>query len=128
MAAGQDVLVVDGLSETEVVLKAVLEPRGLRVNRIRRHAEDGLPTARPRFDVPQDATPTRVVVIHANDADGEHSVGESWNRVPQVVIGPAKLDSNCASDRPSGSHYLEKPFQYSELIQAIERLLDESRD
>ena len=35
MTAKQRVLVVDGLSETEEVLRAVLEPRGLMVDRIR---------------------------------------------------------------------------------------------
>ena len=35
MTVAQRVLVVDGLSETEAVLRAVLEPKGLEVDRIR---------------------------------------------------------------------------------------------
>ncbi len=128
MAVGHEVLVVDGLSETEAVLRAVLEPRGWRVNRIRRQTENSFPADRPRFDVAQSTIPPRVVVIHANDADDGHLAAESWNLIPQVVIGPAKTASNCDSDRTNGNQYLEKPFQYPELIQAIERLLEQSGD
>ena len=42
MTGKQHVLVVDGLSETEEVLRAVLEPRGLSVDRVRSTASEEL--------------------------------------------------------------------------------------
>lgn len=111
MVIGQRVLLVDGLSETEQVLKAVLEPRGLRVDRVRGHVE-------PKSG---DAAPS-VVVLHEVDADLPS--GERWGAVPRVIIGSAQG----AADR-SSEQCLPHPFQYRELIQAIDRLLnpEESR-
>lgn len=117
MSEGHRVLVVDGLAETEQVLKAVLEPRGVQVNRIRRHqAADS--TDRDTDDNP------RLLVLH----DDSPSVGDAsdtrWQQVPRVIIGSTTMPENDAAS--GGSHYLPHPFQYGELIQAIDRLLADS--
>lgn len=111
MTTGQRVLVVDGLTETQEVLKAVLEPQGLAVDRIRHHMPADEASQRPD-----------VVVIHQDDRANGHAQSENWNGVPTVVIGSVqtdRVDSN-------GEQYLAKPFQYGDLICAIERLLAKS--
>lgn len=103
----QHVLVVDGLEETETVLRAVLEPRGCQVNRIRAYQ-------------PEQATPPRmpapsVIVVHSQGNDYSSTV-TNWADVPRVVIG----------DSSSGESDLPRPFEYRELIGAIERALESS--
>lgn len=111
MVSGQRVVVVDGLAETEEVLKAVLEPRGLRVERIRAHATQ---------TSDRDSSAPNVLVLHADDA--VQAKRRSWDGIPCVVIGSADISD---SNRLSGdSRYLQKPFCYRELILAIEQLLD----
>lgn len=112
MASGQSVLVVDGLTETAQVLKAVLEPRGLRVNRIRARQRSAENVA--------DASPS-VIVLHEDSPPQASDVTARWGAAPRVIIGSAKL-----GDQPSGQqreHYLQQPFHYGELISAIEQLL-----
>jgi DNA-binding response OmpR family regulator len=108
------VIVVDGISETEEVLKAVLEPRGLKVDRIRGDAD---------FNEARDAPAPRLVVCHATKAAPLGHPARAWNGVPRVVIG--KSDVNVPSDASFSptDHYLAEPFQYAELIEAINRLL-----
>ena len=117
MVSGQRVLVVDGLSETEQVLKAVLEPRGLQVDRIR--SGSPLSAAAPRFG--SSHAPTKrpnVVVLHEAD---DVPYQAQWGAVPRVIIGSAHIPEAAADGSPE---YLPHPFQYRELIGAIERLLD----
>jgi CheY-like chemotaxis protein len=107
----QHVLVVDGLSETEEVLRAVLEPRGLSVDRIRSAATDELAAhARPS-----------VMVLHVDEDPAPTAAPEGWQRVPRIVIGSTKINDAC--EAAAEEHYLEQPFQYGELIRKIERLL-----
>jgi hypothetical protein len=110
VTAKQRVLVVDGLSETEEVLRAVLEPRGLMVDRIRSAASDELAGKRR----------PSIMVLHVDEDPAPSAAPEGWQSVPRIVIGTAKL--NDASE-VSPEHYLEQPFQYGELIRTIERLL-----
>lgn len=112
MTSGQRVLVIDGLSETEEVLKAVLEPRGLKVERVC--------GGRSRDHFHGYSQPS-VVVVHLDEADSHKIVSEGWNTVPRVVIGSTK-QRDCTSDG-QGHCFLQNPFQYRELIQAIEHLL-----
>jgi len=117
VASGQRVLVVDGLVETEQVLKAVLEPRGLQVNRVR---GDG------NADAESDLMPPHVIVIHADESSPNAVRVENWGDVPRVIIGSAEFPGRADDAAADGRHYLPKPFQYRELIQAIERLLADS--
>jgi hypothetical protein len=111
--SGHRVLVVDGLAETEEVLKAVLEPQGLEVNRIRRHFAQGS----------LDSNPPHLVILHedrqANPADSE----ESWPEVPRVVIGSVRQAQTPRTPNGSRAEYLAQPFQYGDLIRAVEDLL-----
>lgn len=117
VSEGHRVLVVDGLAETEQVLKAVLEPRGVQVNRIRQHqAADS-----PLRDSAEDP---RLLVLHEDSPTAAPTSDARWQKVPRVIIGSATVPGNSAT--AGGSHYLPHPFQYGELIQAIDRLLDES--
>ncbi len=114
MSSGQRIVVVDGLSETEEVLKAILEPRGFQVTRMRTHDSVA------RF---RETEPPNVVVVHGSAADvNEPSVG-IWNSIPRVVIGSAHHAPTQVSERRTSTHFLNKPFQYGELIRAIEQLL-----
>ncbi len=115
MINGQRVLVVDGLAETEEVLKAVLGPQGLEVNRIRTHF--------PHDD--QSAPPPHLVILHEDHSDPAPAE-DSWPDVPRVIIG--SITASEAEHRPAGprEQYLSEPFHYGELIQAVERLLANS--
>ena len=117
MASGQRIVVVGGLSETEQVLKAVLEPRGLHVERVRECTDSGAhaPTSTPRL-----------VVFHDDEPSASPSSRvrvEKWEEVPHVIIGSAEF-TDTEPPGPNGQ-FLQKPFHYRELIQAIERLLQE---
>lgn len=107
-------LVIEGLSETEEVLKAVLEPRGLHVDRI---------SARQNGNIPPETPPPSVVVLHtSNTPSAEDST--KWDSVPRVIIGSAKMPAH--SHGNSTGHYLQNPFHYGELIRVVERLLEKS--
>lgn len=105
---GQSILVVDGLSETTEVLKAVFEPRGHAVCRVRQTQFDAESTAQPG-----------VVVWHAGDVEEAAPQSKAWRfeSVPHIVIGKASI-----SDSPQTKRFSE-PFQYRELLQAVESAL-----
>lgn len=107
MANPERVLVVDGISETAEVLRAVLEPRGVQVERIRGH--------RLR-DANRDRSPS-IVVLHEESSPA----AGSWPGVPRVIIGSYQPGEH--GEPGSGSRRLAGPFQYPELIAAIEDLL-----
>ena len=112
----QRVLVVDGLAETEEVLRAVLEPKGLEVDRIRGAGHGRI--ARQQLAAKR---PPSVVVLH---------VEEGLEPISDVrgLAGRPPDSDRCHEDRrprpavATVEHYLEKPFQYGELIRTIERL------
>jgi DNA-binding NtrC family response regulator len=112
----QRVLVVDGLAETEQVLRAVLEPKGLEVDRIR-GGETG-EFARSQLAAKQ---PPSVVVLHVEEGLEHTSTTDNWQGVPRILIGASKAIET--THRTTSEHYLEKPFHYGELIRTIERLL-----
>lgn len=98
MVTEHHVLLVDGPVETEAVLRAVLQPRGVAISRIRSGG-----------DVVVD--PPSVVVLHDEPATAE------WPGVPRVLIGRASdhgEESCCAIDGV---------FQYADLVATIDRLL-----
>jgi hypothetical protein len=116
---GQRVLVVDGLAETEEVLKAVLEPQGLEVGRIRTHFPQDQQTARP----------PHLVILHEDHSQKSPAPSDSWPNIPRVIIGSIALNRppvfRDRSPRPR-EQYLSQPFQYGDLIQAVEQLLAET--
>lgn len=96
------VVVLGGLPETADVLKAVLEPRGWEVARLRGE--------RPSSEPPS------LVVLHRDDEPQN-----PWEDVPTVIIGTA--DVPAGNDSPEDRPFLTQPFQYAELIQAVDRLI-----
>lgn len=110
MTNGQRVLLVDGLSETEEVLKAVFEPRGLQVRRV------------SSSESARDPHPPRLMVLHDETPESSPEL-ENWKSVPRVIIGSTGIMPQNSS--PCERHFLKQPFQYRELIQAIEQLLTE---
>ena len=108
MTPPRTVLVIDGSTETDTVLRTVLEPLGAQVRRTRSHCLDAAALAEERPDV---------VVIdldHASDSAADFARDAN----SQVVLSSQRID---VSD--SQSRFLEKPFQFPELIRAVEDLL-----
>lgn len=111
MLQGQRVLVVDPAPDTADILRAVLEPRGLQVERVRN-------ALRPRTG---GANPPAVLVIDGDQESHGDSSESDWPAVPQVILGT--VDRTVSRDgSTSDRHFLAKPFQYAELVQTIERL------
>jgi DNA-binding response OmpR family regulator len=111
------VLVVDEISDTADVLQAVLEPRGMTVNRVSRWCEtDGICDDRPA-----------VVVLDAEAFPVAASASRgAWQKIPQVIIGMIRpVASAPGVDQSSDAQrrYLQKPFHFAELVQAIEALI-----
>ncbi|MBC7817923.1 MAG: hypothetical protein IAG10_13610 [Planctomycetaceae bacterium] len=98
------ILVVDGPSETTEVLRAVFEPRGHSVNRVR------------QAQLPNGSSP-RVVVWHTSESE-EASAADRFAGIPRVVIGRARL-----TEPSSVTRRFAQPFEYCELLSEIESLL-----
>ena len=104
------VLVIGGASDTETVLKAVLEPRGTQVERSRsqravsRHSTGSSP---------------EVVVIDLDTEQNADQVTSRWRQSNRVLIGSDLPQSIAADER-----FLSKPFQFPELVRVIEELLE----
>ncbi len=119
MSNRERVLVVDDVTDTTEVLQAVLEPRGLTVNRVSRLEQSLLPAVEAR---------PAVVVVDAEACNGaNHASWEKWRNVPQVIIGTVHLPpvAKSGSSNLARRRYLQKPFQFADLINAIEALIAE---
>ena len=108
MDALRRVLVIGGASDTETVLKAVLEPRGATVERSRSHRAVSRSVAGPSPEV----------VIIDLDAEHDSEVATCWQQANRVFIGSDSPSSIASADR-----FLAKPFQFPELVKVIEDLL-----
>jgi DNA-binding NtrC family response regulator len=107
--ATRRVLVIGGASDTDTVLKAVLEPRGATVERRRSHC----------VATRNDASPCpRVVVIDMDAEPDAVSTTLHWKSSGRVLIG--SHEPALVADR---ERFLAKPFQFPELVRAIEDLL-----
>ena len=107
MNSAPRVLVIDGTSDTEAVLKAVLEPRGTQVERTRGSA------VRLRSD---ETSSPHVVVIDL-DEESADATASRYGESHRILIGSVKTPVD------AGDRFLAKPFQYPELLQTIEDLL-----
>jgi hypothetical protein len=101
------VLVIDGTSDTEAVLKAVLEPRGTQVGRtrgtiVRRQSDE--------------KSSPHVVVIDL-DEESADATASCFGESHRILIGSVKTSVG------TGDRFLAKPFQYPELLRTIEDLL-----
>jgi len=102
----RSVLVIDGSSDTDAVLRAVLEPRGATVRRTRSHLLSA-----------QSPSPRPDVVVIDLDHAADHAARD-WASTPQVVLCSQRVPVNEANSR-----FLEKPFEFPQLIRAVEDLL-----
>jgi DNA-binding response OmpR family regulator len=112
------VLVVDEISDIAEVLQAVLEPRGLAVNRVRRLSAPAVSGDSDR--------PSVIVLDTETLARAVPRSSSGWQNVPQVIIGTIPIaESGAADDRipHPRRRYLQKPFQFAELLKAIESLI-----
>lgn len=110
---GNSILVVEGLSETTEVLRAVFEPRGHAVRRVRQTqlAENSV-------------TPPGVVVWHTDDPHGaDMPIRPSLSGVPRIFISKKKTCDPVSPEARTSSRQFSQPFQYRELLDAIESLL-----
>lgn len=119
MSNRERILVVDEVSDTAEVLQAVLEPRGLTVNRVRRLdlANSTGAASRPA-----------VVVLNVESTNGTGPAEwNDWRDVPLVIIGTAHLpvarSTPSAECPPAARRVLSKPFQFAELVAAIEAMI-----
>ena len=113
MVNGQRVLVIDGMHEIQEVLHAVLAPRGMQVDWVRSHVQQVPGEAAGRPDV--------LVIDAAALPIQKSGTDREWRGVPQVILGADEGAS--AADADSQHTYLNTPFQFPDLIRAIERLL-----
>lgn len=109
MSTSPRVLVIDGEPDTEAVLKAVLEPRGARVD----WSRQARTTGSPELDVPPE-----VVVIDLDDQPRNGEIDGTAASGGRILIGSHRVPIGRTNDL-----FLEKPFQFPELISAIEGLL-----
>ncbi len=117
MTSGQCVLVVDRMTETADVLRAVLEPRGVRV-------EEPEPGAAAPLDRP--TVNLSVVVVDEETAQVRGIDGHEWRHVPRVVIGSMSLPDAPREEQASDGvreRRLSKPYHYADLLRAIEALI-----
>jgi DNA-binding response OmpR family regulator len=112
------ILVVDEASDTAEVLQAVLEARGVSVQRVRR-LDPSAATA--------DESCPAVVILNAESMDGTSPADLAvWQHVPQVIIGTVRIPAATAGASHAGGasrRVLRNPFQFAELLQAIESLI-----
>jgi CheY-like chemotaxis protein len=99
------------MHEIQEVLHAVLAPRGLQVDWVRSHAQQVAGAAAGQPDI---------LVIDAEALPIQPSKSRDWSGVPQVILG---ADDESSSDANDQHTYLAKPFQFPDLIEAIEKLL-----
>lgn len=95
---------MDGPSETTEVLRAVFEPRGHAVDRVR------------QSQLPSGGSPG-VIVWHTTESE-DAAAAERFAGIPRVVIGRARVTESACDTRR-----LTQPFEYRELLNAIESLL-----
>jgi hypothetical protein len=104
----QRVLVIGGVSDTATVLQAVFEPRGATVERSRTHRPS---PANTRFS-------SEVIVIDL-DAEQDFEPQADCSLVSSRILIGSDTPKRIAPDE----RFLSKPFQYPELVKAIEELL-----
>jgi CheY-like chemotaxis protein len=119
VASGQRVLVVDEYSEMADVLQAVLEPRGVRVER----ALAAPTTLADSSSASPPSVRLSVVVVDEETAAGRGAAPQEWRHVPKVLIGTVSMAVGSPEAGTAPERYLRKPFHYADLVHAIEALI-----
>lgn len=133
MSKRESILVVDETSDTAEVLQAVLAPRGVLVNRVCRWGQTENPTVENRpavvvYDAESMSDKSLADGLSVNGAstNGAMAADGNWHGVPQIIIGTMRVavsDKNAPAAPDAHRRYLQKPFQFAELVQAIETLI-----
>ena len=123
MKTSRHLLVLDEQRDTEQVLKAVLEPTGTQVTRVR------------SWQQLQDSKPNHketVLVIHSCESLESHPEADNFNQMPRVIIGKFKKQPENKSTyqnksaTPENSEQKEQQlddlFEFNDLLQAIDSL------
>jgi hypothetical protein len=104
------VLLIDGSSDTEEVLRAVLEPRGTVVSRTRSHGTSSA----------MDGAAPDVVVMDLDERSQATPV--RWSGTRQVLLGSTRVTIT-----EPGVRFLEKPFHFPDLVKVVEDFLTTPR-
>ncbi|WP_166824997.1 hypothetical protein [Thalassoroseus pseudoceratinae] len=110
-------LVVDGQAETTEVLRAIFEPRGMEIDRVKAETNR----------VSGNDQEANLIVLH-EQTDASSKSDDQRSAVPRVIIGRMERSQPRQASKPtpesgSSERYLSEPFHYGELVQAIEDLL-----
>lgn len=120
VASGQRVLVVDESSDTTDVLKAVLEPRGVRVERgFRAVSSDKNASCKPSSHL-------SLVVLDEESVAACGVDAQNWRDVPRIIIGGISFPSRQPPVNGAPERHLQKPFHYAELVCAIDSLISQA--
>lgn len=114
MTTSRQVLVIDGHSDTATVLEAILERGGTRVEHAR--------TQRVPRSWSEETCPDVVVVDVDSSPTTAVDESRTWADTPHVVISSQRITVD-----DSNTRFLQKPFQFPELIRAVQDLLDAPR-
>ncbi len=110
---------LDDHQETEDVLRAVLEPTGTSVTRVRNWRQ--LKNYEPKQE-------EAVLVLHSDESLDAHPEAKSFSQIPRVIIGRAetRAPSGTPSEESSHTgvreHQLEEMFEFKDLLRAIDSL------
>ncbi len=119
MEKSRHLLVLDEHHETEEVLRAIFEPAGTSVTRVR--SWQHLQKCKPE----QSET---VLVLHCDQSLQTHPQANNFSDIPRVIIGRTETQNSekASSDQPSSrttqEHQLEDLFEFKDLLQAIDSL------
>lgn len=106
------VMLWGGQTETEEVLKAVFEPRGYTIRRWSQKASAGALST-------MESHPPQLLVVDQNDVTVPPC--DRWSETPRIIIG--KYSAPRAAASGDACPMLSHPFDYRELVRAIESML-----
>lgn len=114
MNKSRRLLVLDENCETEEVLRAVLEPTGTSVTRVR------------SWQQLQSCEPDRegtVLVLHSNETLNAHPEADQLSQSPRVIIGRTETAPVTPQHESSSQeHQLDDLFEFKDLLRAIDSL------
>ncbi|MFN0197318.1 MAG: hypothetical protein ACKVT0_11285 [Planctomycetaceae bacterium] len=120
VAEPSTVMLWGGQTETEEVLRAVLEPRGYKISRFSPKGTGEYSSDFNPSNGENDISPPQLLVVDHDDATVPPC--DRWSGVPRIIIG--KMKSRPAEGLAGTRHKLfSHPFEYGELIHAIESML-----
>lgn len=99
MPSRSQVLVVDRQTDMRDVLRAVLEPRGVSVDRVTPGEAAHLNTAHGNPAASETQTAPQLLVIDADASTAAVSAMQRWPQVPCIVVGRFELPSRTAANR-----------------------------